>query len=161
MTDCPHISNVDAYADGALGADAARAMAAHVRGCPACGERLRQTQSFRAALAAFPPSRLSDAALGRLHDAVADAWQRRQVRWAWQLTGLAAAVLVAAATWFATLPPATPAPQPGWRQVAQTGGLSLQADDDALADARDVTFASWVVQNLDGGGDDDLQRERQ
>src|SRR5690242_10689643 len=118
---CPWIDRVDAYVDQRLSSEEHDAMARHVAGCAACMERVRQTEAVREAVAAFPAQRLSEAALGRLHDAVAEAWDRGLTRWAWGLTGLAAAVLVAAATWFATLPAEIPSvSQPGWRQVART-----------------------------------------
>jgi anti-sigma factor RsiW len=151
MSDCPYIHRIDAYHDGAMGRSEADRMADHVLTCPACAERLRQLHAIGDAIASFPSDPLPALAKARLRRAVADAVDRGPARFAWELTGLAASVLVAASIWLATLPATASAEADAggnWERAAATGGQSLTALSDARATTADARFANWVVSGL-------------
>ena len=99
MSDCPYIHRVDAYHDDAMDRVEADRMVEHLLTCPACAERLRQIRAIGNVVASFPSGPMPAVAKERLHRAVADAVDRGPARFAWELTGLAASVLIAASIW--------------------------------------------------------------
>lgn len=147
MSECSYIDRVDAYHDGTMGVLEADWTAGHILTCPACAERLRQVRAIGRTVASFPADPMPSAAKDRLRHAVAGALDRGPTRFAWELTGLAASVLVAASIWLATLPANAEAGAGTWERAAATGGQSLTLSD-ARATTADARFASWVVSDL-------------
>lgn len=148
MSDCPYIHRIDAYHDGAMGEHEADWTAEHLLTCPACAERLRQIRAIGDVITSSPSDPMPAMAKERLRQAVADAVDRGPTRFAWELTGLAASVLIAASIWLATLPATASAESGNWERAAATGGRSLTTVSDARATSADARFASWVVSGL-------------
>lgn len=146
-TVCPSESELSAYYDGELQGRRAEEIAEHVRDCAACQRILRELGEMSSMIGAGPATEMPADALRRLDRRVADLPAMRLWRLGVALSGLAAAVLVAAAprairvwresgTRTETAATASPQPNAGWEATA-------------LADASGGReWTGWVVSDL-------------
>jgi hypothetical protein len=147
MTDCPHTNRVDAFYDLATGEHETQWIVDHVRACPACAQRLRQLREISTAFTEFVPDGMPRQSQADLRATVRRAADRAPARFAWEMTGLAASLLVAATIWIATVPASADAGTPAWERAAITGGQSLVTPADS-SQSQDTAFASQIVSDL-------------
>ena len=151
MSECDFIRRIDAYCDGELSPAEEARVDAHIVTCPACAARVREIRFLGDLIAsAGNVPGLSYTARGRLRLSAANGWERENVRWAWGISGIAAAVLIGASVWVATTPAATSTGggAGSWERVAAAGGKTTTVAEDAFADAQDARTASWIVSDL-------------
>lgn len=154
MTDCPYTDRIDAYHDQAMSLFEADWMAEHVRTCPACAQRLLQTRDISHAFDKFARDPMPADAKSRLQSAIQIAAQRGPARFAWEMTGIAATILVAASIWLATLPSSASASD--WERAAATGGRSITSIN---SDQQESHLASWMVTSLSPADSSSHQQE--
>ena len=148
-TVCPSESELSAFYDGELGGPRAEEVAEHVRGCAACQRALREMGEMSSIVGAGPAGEMPAEAVRRLDRRVANLPAMRLWRLGAALSGLAAAILVAAApraiqVWRESRTPAQAASTNGARADAPAGWESV-----ALADASGrQDWAGWVVSDL-------------
>src|SRR4051812_45532236 len=114
MTNCPHHSELDAYHDGELDAQASERLREHLSTCPQCSAELAALEETSALFAANAEQiRLSQIELARLHQSVEPTRLEGQLersedsdllRTAGLLSALAASVLIVSAVWLAEFP---------------------------------------------------------
>jgi anti-sigma factor RsiW len=91
----PTDQQLSAYHDGELPADQRPVLAAHLAWCEACLKRIEQLKQMSSLLASSAPNGISQIALRRLHSKLDEVIERGLIRWAWEVSGIAAAILVA------------------------------------------------------------------
>jgi anti-sigma factor RsiW len=96
---CDRTAQLHAYHDGQLDAAASAEMERHLAACGECAEALAELRATSALFAATPRPRLSQMSQHRLHRHVEAAIERGLVRFAWSLSGAAAAVLLVGSIW--------------------------------------------------------------
>ncbi|HTL28944.1 MAG TPA: hypothetical protein VL282_06985, partial [Tepidisphaeraceae bacterium] len=94
----------------------------------------------------FAPAELSPMALSRFHDQVEVLTQRDTLRFAKQLSSLAACLLVAAGVWFATTGSRSDAAPAPWERAAVT----LQLDPSTTNNTGEPDTAQWMLASLSG-----------
>ncbi|HZZ43512.1 MAG TPA: anti-sigma factor [Tepidisphaeraceae bacterium] len=141
-----HIDRIDAYHDAALNPSDMAWMKEHLRTCPPCADRLRQIEQISQLFADTAQDVMPFPAKSRLLSTVRAAVDRAPSRFAWEMTGIAASVLVAATIWLATVPSSAQAGA-NWERAAATGGRSLQITP-STTQPTETQFASWVVSDL-------------
>jgi anti-sigma factor RsiW len=103
MNDCPDELRLSAYHDGELSPELRAEVASHVADCEPCVDYLdglRQVSAWLTSSAAAGAG-LSQMARARLHRRLEATWEQGLVRFGWELSGLAAAVLLAGSAWMA------------------------------------------------------------
>jgi anti-sigma factor RsiW len=158
--DCSRLQRLNAYYDGQLSPQDARAMAAHVEACPDCSAALREMEELSRAFAGLAGGRMSAIGAARAleaADAAANSASRSLAGAAGLLAGLAASILTVASAWLlessGTAPvqrPAVvraPAPAPEWERLAMTLDVwPLEPDDQPMLAEADL--ADWMLRNL-------------
>jgi anti-sigma factor RsiW len=90
----PTDQQLSAYHDGELPSDERSALAAHLAWCHACLKRIDQLTQMSSLLAGSSPNGISQIALRRLHAKLDEVMERGLIRWAWEVSGIAAAILI-------------------------------------------------------------------
>jgi anti-sigma factor RsiW len=166
MMDCKNRSQLGAYHDGELPADAARELARHLESCPACAAELAGLQSASELFSVFTQERMSRAALARAHEAVERDAQPSLLRIAGLLAGLAASAMVIGSAWLWEAPTAhkghsgplvyvqSADKDPQWLLVATT--LRVDPLPQEIGNNRTqivsepaVATAEWILNNLE------------
>ena len=160
--DDPRIS---AYHDGELAADQRRAVEIHLAACGACAAELARLRAISRAFTdhALAIEPMPRPALDRLHDAVGAAFEERTsgtgdvLRLTRFVTGLAAAIMVAAGSWIVMGPRLVTDPV---TQVNESAAVVPPWEDprllvattfDAGTGGAETPFAQWVVADLSRG----------
>jgi len=92
--DCPTEQKLSAYHDGELSTDDRAELARHLAWCEACVRRLRQLRQMSGLMTSLAPEGLSQIAWHRLHAKLDEVIERGLIRWAWEVSGIAAAILL-------------------------------------------------------------------
>jgi anti-sigma factor RsiW len=157
MTDHPTEQKLSAYHDGEIAGDEREMLAGHLAWCQVCLRQLEQLKQMSALVASSAPDGISQIALRRLHnklDEVIDRGiERGLVRFAWEVSGVAAAILLVGSVWLARLGqpvspmvPVSPAVPPWVSAQASVDPVVQDAPTPAaawyLADARNTSDAS-------------------
>lgn len=163
---CPWTDKIQALHDGELRGEQASLARAHVAECAACAEELRQLEALSGAIVGLksiaPPD---EAAMQRWRAAL-----RRQqaenlllIRLSLRVTGVAAAIVIAAGAWLWTHSPpdsAPPlAPAAPWEQTALlmnedayatvgANGMIEMANGASADSAAEAELAEWIVSDL-------------
>ena len=160
------VSRISAYHDGELAAEYRRAVEAHLAACPACAAELARLRELSRLFAyhALARDTMPRPALDAVHAAVSEAFEERVIgarevlRLTRFVTGLAAAILVAAGSWLVIGPqvmesPVAP-PADAATAVApwENPSLLVASAFDAGNGGADARFAEWVVADLSRGG---------
>ena len=150
MTDHPDELRLSAFHDGELLPAVRADVARHVAGCDPCGEYvagLRHVSAWLAESAAIAGG-LSPMQRARLRRRVDAVVEQGLVRFGWELSGLAAAVLLAGSAWLAWSAngggPTAGAAVPPW-VAART---AVAADPGSVAAA--TPAAAWYGVEADG-----------
>ena len=145
MSDCPTQPQIEAYHDGELSPEVAAQVQMHLIECASCRAELRHLQAMTQFVQSFAPVELSNAAMGRLHEQVEDLTQRDTLRFAKQLSSLAACLLAAAGVWFATTTQSTDAAPAPWERAAVT----LQVEPvSTTGTTMETDTAQWMLTSL-------------
>jgi anti-sigma factor RsiW len=154
MMPCDFEHFLDAYHDGELPEPHRREIAQHAEQCPACAKALRDidelSQAF-ASMRSIPRPALSAESLTQLHEHVdAMTSDRSLLRFAEALSGIAAALLVAATLWMTQARSgATVDPEASWQAEAITLQQQPQSDESQpLPRNGTVETAEWIVAGL-------------
>ena len=139
MDTCPHMSLVGAFHDGELPEPRHAEMRRHVSECAQCAAELEELRRVSRFLASGPAVSISSGMAGRLHEHVDVLMDRSVLRFAQMLSGIAAAVLIAAGGWLMGSPPARPEPVSAWETAAVTLGPQTASEPDSMHTAR------WMV----------------
>jgi anti-sigma factor RsiW len=157
---------LNAYYDDELAGEQRRAVEAHVAACDACAAELARLRELSRLFAghALAGDAMAAPALGRLHDAVDAAFEERAsgardvLRLTRFVTGLAAAIMVAAGSWLVIGPQVVtdrdirgmsdPVAIPPWEDPSLVVASAFDGGN-GVAEAR---FAEWVVADLSRGG---------
>ncbi len=149
MESCSHISRISAYHDGELPDGRRAEVEAHLQHCPQCAAELAELQTMSAMLERMPRRQLDPLGLARLHQQVDSLTDRSLLRFVEMLSGLAAALLVAASVWLVQAPEAAAQPLPAWERAAVT----LQTEP--ANGSQTMQAAEWIVSDLSPGNSDD------
>ena len=145
MSECPNQLRIEAYHDGELPAELAREVQQHLNECAACREELRALESMSQFVRSFAPAAMSNAAMNRLHQQVDSLTQVDTLRFAKQLSSLAACLLAAAGVWFGTTSRTSESSPAPWERAA----LTLQVDTStASAQTGETDTAQWMLASL-------------
>jgi anti-sigma factor RsiW len=90
----PTDQQLSAYHDGELSSDQQSLLSAHLSWCEACLKRIEQLTQMSSLLAGSSPTAISQMALHRLHAKLDGVIERGLIRWAWEVSGIAAAILI-------------------------------------------------------------------
>ena len=125
---CPTEQVLSAYHDGELAAAERAAIGQHVASCSACTQQLESLQLMSALLIGSQSDGLSQIAWRRLHDKLDEMAERGLVRWAWEVSGIAAAILLIGSVWLTQLadPTSATASVPPWVGVQTSADPALQ-----------------------------------
>ena len=137
---CDQTAQLQAYHDGELPPDAVAAIEQHLPTCRACSDVLAQLQAMSAAFAMSPRAHLSQIARHRLHNEVDAAIERGLVRFAWSLSGIAAAILIGGSVWLLQMkeqPQSSGAAPPPWVEAV----VSARSTSDSAA----TPAAQWYL----------------
>jgi anti-sigma factor RsiW len=149
---CPNIPQISAYHDGELAGEQREQIERHLRDCPQCAAELDELRRLSQQLAeAAPRPALSLEAARRLHDHVEELTDRSVLHFAEILSGLAAAVMLAASLW--TARPASVAAEPvaPWEQAI----AMVPQDQTSRSPIRTV---EWFVSELSPDDASDADR---
>jgi anti-sigma factor RsiW len=97
--ECSYEKWLGSYHDGQLSEPQQREIAAHVATCHSCASELRQLSELTRLIASAPRPAISQIAMARLHHGVDAISARSLLRLTQALSGIAAAMLVAASLW--------------------------------------------------------------
>ncbi len=140
------MGEVGAYCDGELSGRKRARMAAHIEQCPDCAREVERLRGLSRLLAGASVPQMRPLFLAQLHGRVAPAREVGVVRFAQQLTAVAAAVLVVCCIWLWYVPGsggANGGPTEGWESAA----LALQVEMPVDV-SPDEQLAEWIVQDL-------------
>jgi len=140
MNACTYSTMLGTYHDGELSAEDRSKVEAHLAHCPACAAELEHYVRLSGTFAAFEPPRIAPEALRRIANEPPVWVQRGYLRFVESLTGIAAAILLAASGWMiyqqrVAIPVAT----------APTSALSVAMNPEQLdtSDTR-TPLPDWV-----------------
>jgi len=140
MTDnCPSEQKLSAYHDGELLAEDRERLARHLAWCQACVRRMEQLKQMSAFIASGSPVGLSQIALRRLHNKLDEVIERGLVRWAWEVSGIAAAILLIGSVWLARLA------EPVSASVSVPPWVGAQASADPVIQETPTPAAAWYL----------------
>jgi anti-sigma factor RsiW len=91
---CPTEQAISAYHDGELSPADRAEVARHLAWCEACMRQLAQLKQMSGLLTSMSPDGLSQIAWHRLHAKLDEVLERGLVRWAWEVSAIAAAILL-------------------------------------------------------------------
>jgi anti-sigma factor RsiW len=136
---CDRSPQLHAYHDGQLSSADAAAMEAHLLSCLACSAELAELRGISAMFAQAQRPRLSQIERHRLHRNLDAVMERGLVRFAWSLSGVAAAVLLVGSFWLSQATEPVQAAPPWVDAVVYAHPLGDRAETPAaqwyLADA--------------------------
>jgi anti-sigma factor RsiW len=137
----PTDQQLSAFHDGEITGDEQTVLSRHLAWCEACVRRMEELRAISSLIASNAHSGLSQIAMRRLHDKLDEVMERGLVRWAWEVSGIAAAVLLVGSIWLAQMAePASAATAviPPW--------VGAQASVDTAVDsgAREATTPAAV-----------------
>jgi len=141
METCDYIPWVGAYHDGELPEDRRIELERHLPGCEQCLAELDDLRQLSHMLASEHRPSMASAAAARFHRHVDAMTERSLVRFAELLSGVAAAVLLAAGVWSVQTSEVVAEPLPNWQRAAVT----LQPDSATSNSLRNV---EWIVSQL-------------
>ncbi len=142
----PDDLQLSAYHDGELPADHHAAMSVHLAWCEACMKRIDQLRQISALLASNAPDGLSQISLRRIHSKLDEVIERGLIRWAWEVSGIAAAVLLAGSIWLAKASdPSVAASVPPW--------VVSQASADPVVSDAPTPAAAWYLADSRNSSD--------
>lgn len=150
MSGCNMTPQLSAYLDGELPAAESAAMAAHLKSCGECAAAYQEMNAISAAMQAWQPEPMTDAAHRRLRSALDNAAIRQLRRVTEALSAVAAMLALVAilssssSESNASIPPIINLPQ--WEKTA------LRMDDSAQNKPVEIATAEWVVSDLSTGG---------
>jgi anti-sigma factor RsiW len=151
MENCPSEQNLSAYYDGELPADEQALLARHLAWCQACARRVEQLRLMSAFVASGAPDGLSQIAFRRLHSKLDEVMERGLVRWAWEVSGIAAAILLVGSIWLAQL--AQPLREPANAAVVVPPWVGAQASVDPVVRDAPTPAAAWYLADARNGSD--------
>jgi len=136
---CDRELQLQAYHDGQLDAEQQSSMQQHLSECEPCRSALAALQSMSALFAGVPQPTLSQISRHRLHAKLDATMERGLVRFAWSLSGAAAAVLLVGSIWLSQAKDPVQSAPPWVEAVAYAHPLGDRAETPAaqwyLADA--------------------------
>ena len=137
--DCPTEQKLSAYHDGELPGDERTAIARHLAWCEACARQLLQLGQMSAFITSSASGGISQIALKRLHNKLDEVMERGLVRWAWEVSGIAAAILLIGSVWLTQLkdPVTASAGVPPW--------VGAQASADPVVQVAPTPAATWYL----------------
>jgi anti-sigma factor RsiW len=144
---CPTEQTLSAYHDGELAADMRAEIARHVADCNPCTQFLAELRNISGMFAASSPDGLSQIAWHRLHAKLDDVLERGLVRYAWEVSGVAAAILIAGSIWLAQLadPSTASAVVPPW--------VGAQASANPIVQEAPTPAAAWYLADAKSTSD--------
>jgi anti-sigma factor RsiW len=145
MDNCPTEQNLSAYHDGELTTDDRAAMARHLAWCQACIRRMEQFKQMSVFITSGTPTGLSQIALRRLHNKLDEVIERGLVRFAWEVSGIAAAILLIGSVWLARLNEPTSVVAPISTAVAVPPWVGAQASADPVVEEVPTPAAAWYL----------------
>jgi anti-sigma factor RsiW len=141
MTDnCPTDQTLSAYHDGEITVADRAVLSRHLAWCEACARRMDRLRQMSAFISSGAPDGLSQIAMRRLHNKLDEVMERGLVRWAWEVSGIAAAILLVGSIWLAQLAePASAATAvvPPW--------VGAQASVDPVVQETPISPAAWYL----------------
>lgn len=137
--DCPTPQQLSAFHDGELPSDVRAAIAGHLEFCDPCIGQLQSLRQMSGLFSAVAVDRLSQISWHRLHAKVDAMLERGLVRWAWEVSGIAAAILIAASVCLGQLsePSSATAAVPPW--------VGAQASADPVLNDTPTPAAVWYL----------------
>jgi anti-sigma factor RsiW len=103
--DHPTEQQLSAYHDGELAPADREALSAHLLLCKLCMDRIEQLKQISSIIASSTPVGMSQIALHRLHaridEVMEPVWEKGLIRWAWEVSGIAAAILLVGSIYLA------------------------------------------------------------
>jgi anti-sigma factor RsiW len=155
-------ARINAYHDGELTAEQRRTVEVHLASCETCATELARLREIARLFAghALSTDAMPPAALEQLHAAVGDAFEQHTrgtyevLRLTRFVTGLAAAIMVAAGSWIVMKPTLMDTPvTPVIDSVAVVApwddpNLLLASTFDAGNGGAEARFGEWVVADL-------------
>ena len=144
---CPTEQTLSAYHDDQLAADAHAEIARHAADCDPCARFLAELRNISGMFAASSPDGLSQVAWHRLHAKLDDVLERGLVRYAWEVSGIAAAILLAGSIWLTQLanPSSANAVVPPWVQA--------QASANPIVQEAPTPAAAWYLADAKSTAD--------
>jgi anti-sigma factor RsiW len=145
MDYCPTKQKLSAYHDGELTIDERAEMARHLAWCQACLSQIEQFKQMSAFIKSGTPGGLSQIALRRLHNKLDEVIERGLVRFAWEVSGIAAAILLIGSVWLARLNEPTSVSAPVSTAVAVPPWVGAQASVDPVIEEVPTPAAAWYL----------------
>ncbi len=144
---CEYESQLHAYHDDELDASSRAAFENHLGRCAACAASLAELQNISALFAATPREHLSQIAKHRLSNQIDASMERGLVRFAWSLSGVAAAVLLCGSFWLS---------QVKSREVTHVAPPWVEAvvSSHNLSDSAATPAAQWYLADASSRNED-------
>jgi anti-sigma factor RsiW len=139
---CPTEQQLSAYHDGQLSPAEQAAIAEHLSWCGACVVQMRQLGQMSKWMSALGSEGLSQIAWHRLHAKLDAVIERGLVRWAWEVSGIAAAILVVASVCMSQLS------EPGNATAAVPPWVGAQASADPVLSETPTPAAAWYLTDM-------------
>jgi anti-sigma factor RsiW len=148
MSPHPTEQTLSAYYDGELAVDVRADVARHVVDCSPCTLFLTELRNISGRIAGSSPDGLSQIAWARLHAKLDDVLERGLVRYAWEVSGVAAAILLIGSIWLTQLAEpssATAAAVPPW--------IGAQASANPIVAEAPTPAAAWYLADAKSNAD--------
>ena len=142
---CDWEPKLHAYHDGELDAAGRAAVESHLATCADCTATLHGLQSLSAVFAGAPQLKLSQISRHRLHNRLDAAMERGLVRFAWSLSGVAAAVLLVGSFWLSHMKDPVQSAPPWVDAVVYA---------HPLGDSAETPAAQWYLADATTRSDD-------
>lgn len=158
---CPTEQQLSAYHDGELAigdrAEMARHLAHHLAWCEACMRHLQQLRQMSGLVGSMSPDGLSQIAWHRLHAKLDEVMERGLVRWAWEVSAVAAAILLVSSVWLMRLSDSNSS-NPGTTAAAGATAVvppwvSVQASADTVQSETSTPAGAWYLADSRGASD--------
>jgi anti-sigma factor RsiW len=144
---CPPQQTLSDFHDGELAAEVRDVVERHVADCNPCTLFLAELRNISGLFAASSPEGLSQIAWHRLHSKLDEVLERGLVRYAWEVSGIAAAILLVGSIWLAQLtePTAASAVVPPW--------VGAQASANPIVEVAPTPAAVWYLADAKSSSD--------
>jgi anti-sigma factor RsiW len=153
MMNHPTEQQLSAYHDGELPAAEREALSAHLLLCKLCMDRIDQLKQISSMIATSTPVGMSQIALHRLHarldEVMEPVWERGLIRWAWEVSGIAAAILVVGSIWLAMAGD----PANASASVSVPPWVASRATADPVVGASATPAAEWYLVDARNSSD--------
>jgi anti-sigma factor RsiW len=143
--DHPDDQTLGAFYDGELDGEHRSLIQTHLGSCEACARRVEQFRGMAVLIASAPPAALSQIALRRLHNKLDEVIERGLVRWAWEVSGVAAAILLVGSVWLARIAEPATATASGVATAVVPPWVSAQASADPVVQIAPTPAAAWYL----------------